>query len=254
MTTNHLGLTTASGERRALHGVLFDLDGTLYRQGPLRRTMLLELLWLPMAMRSLRRARDTLAQIKAYRAALETLREQPPTGPGDAGDLASRQCALAARRVGCEPEQVRQTADEWLHRRPLRHLRRFRRRGVDRLLATLREHGVRCGVFSDYPVDDKLHALDLTDRFDIRLSASDPAIQALKPDPTGLLYGCERLGSAPEHTLYVGDRIDVDGAAAKRAGMPCAIVGGQARRACAPILATPEYADLSARLIESPEP
>jgi phosphoglycolate phosphatase-like HAD superfamily hydrolase len=35
---------------------------------------------------------------------------------------------------------------------------------------------------------------------------------------------CARLGVDPEEALYVGDRVEVDAAAAAAAGVPCAIL------------------------------
>ena len=91
----------------------------------------------------------------------------------------------------------------------------------------LRNAGIRLGVFSDYPVEAKLDALELGGSFAVKACASDRGIMALKPDPKGMLVACSRLGAKPTQTLYVGDRIEVDGEAAIRAGMPCAIVGRQ---------------------------
>ena len=234
------------GKHCALDAVLFDLDGTLYRQQPLRTKMARDLFFLPFRLRSMRRARSAIRQIYAYRHALETLRTEPL---GDEEiDLAVRQCEIAALQAHVTPEEIARTANEWLHERPLRYLRSLRREGVSGLLDSLRHAGVRLGVFSDYPVEAKLEALELRNRFEVTACASDAGIMALKPSPKGLLVACSKLGCEPARTLYVGDRVDVDGEAAQRAGMPCAIVGKQAARAPGDMLGTPSYADLAQRL------
>ena len=84
------------------------------------------------------------------------------------------------------------------------------------------------GVLSDYPVEDKLRAMDVRDRFSLALCSSDAEINALKPNPRGLQHACAQWGLAPEEVLYVGDRADVDAGAAEAAGMPCAILDSSA--------------------------
>jgi len=46
-----------------------------------------------------------------------------------------------------------------------------------------------------------------------------PFPRGLPPNPAGLLLVASELGVAPESTVYVGDRVDVDAVAARRAGM-----------------------------------
>ena len=87
------------------------------------------------------------------------------------------------------------------------------------------DRGLRLGALSDYPATRKLEALGVADRFDVVLSAQDPRVHAFKPSPKGLLVALEELGAAPGDALYVGDREDVDGAAARAAGMRYVIIG-----------------------------
>ena len=98
--------------------------------------------------------------------------------------------------------------------------------GLPELLDALAARGMHAGVFSDYPARAKLEALGLEGRFDPVLCATDPEIDAFKPNPRGFLRACELWGLEPGEVLYVGDRADVDGEGARRAGMPCALVGG----------------------------
>ena len=84
-------------------------------------------------------------------------------------------------------------------------------RGTD-VIAMLRGQGIAVAVWSDYPVEAKLKALDVA--ADHMLSASDDDIKALKPNPTGLRLAMERAGVKRGKTLMVGDRLSRDGAAA----------------------------------------
>jgi HAD superfamily hydrolase (TIGR01549 family) len=197
--------------------LLFDLDGTLYRQPPLRLRMAAELLVSPLRgpLGALRAARG----VAVFRRTREELR-------GEEGDLERLQYARAAERVGVDAAQLEAWVREWIHERPLRYLRRLRAPGLVELLDALAERGVRAGVFSDYPAHAKLEALGVDGRFDPVLCATDREIGAFKPNPRGFLRACELWGLAPADVLYVGDRADVDAEGARRAGMPCVLVGG----------------------------
>jgi FMN phosphatase YigB (HAD superfamily) len=80
-------------------------------------------------------------------------------------------------------------------------------------------------VFSDYPGDQKLRALNLSG-FNIWpvLCATDPQVNAFKPHPKGFLRACGLWTLAPDEVLYVGDRYEIDAVGAAAAGMPCAII------------------------------
>jgi phosphoglycolate phosphatase/putative hydrolase of the HAD superfamily len=117
---------------------------------------------------------------------------------------------------------------EWLYQRPLKYLRLCRRRGLEAFLTFLESKGIQAGVFSDYPVLDKLLALGLARRMSLVLCATDSEINAFKPHPKGFLHACAVWGLSPEEVLYIGDRPEVDGCGAANAGMPCAILGARA--------------------------
>ena len=203
----------------SIRAVLFDVDGTLYAQLPLRAAMACELM---------------LAQVKPTRAgqpsairivrAFRELREELRRADGTV--VVEREQYLGvSRRLHCSEQAVKSAVAEWIHDRPLKYLRLVRRPGLVQLLDALRSRGVRCGVFSDYPAERKLAALGLRDKFDFVFSADDPHIGAFKPNPRGFLRACERWGLRPSQVMYVGDRPEVDAAGATAAGMPCALIG-----------------------------
>jgi beta-phosphoglucomutase-like phosphatase (HAD superfamily) len=75
-------------------------------------------------------------------------------------------------------------------------------------------------LVSDYPARQKLKALDVESLFDVVVAngeANGPP--RLKPWPDGLLRAAAVLNVQPQHCLVVGDRPDLDGLAAYRAGM-----------------------------------
>jgi HAD superfamily hydrolase (TIGR01509 family) len=214
------GLRNPLDPERRIHAVLFDLDGTLYRQAPLRAIMALELLALPLLFSPLRAPRYWRA-LGAYRRAQEHLR----SGPSEEAETPGRAQLIAAGRAANIPlPELESLVDEWMFRRPLKYLRLLRAPGLPPLLEWLTARGIRTGVLSDYPAAAKLTALQLGNQFSLVLSATDPDIGRLKPHPRGFLRACDRWRLHPREVLVVGDRPDVDAAGAAAAGMPCVII------------------------------
>lgn len=228
--------------------VLFDLDGTLYHQPSLRRAMAWELV--RAGLRAPLRTARTARRLRAFRSAREELRDVEVRG----GTLEGEQYALPARRLGVEPGVVRAAVEEWMMQRPLPHLAASAWLELRQVLEELRRRGARLGVFSDYPPEDKLRALDIRSLFDVALGATDPAIDEFKPGPAGLLRAAAELGVDPADVVYVGDRVDVDAPAAQRAGMRCVIVGAEASAVKAPLIGAPRFRDLPDLLLANVPP
>jgi len=217
------GLASPFADGGRIRAVLFDLDGTLYRQGPVRTLMALELLTLPLYGPVSAPAR--WRALRAFRGAQEQLRERPAT------DQASAQLDRAATAAGLSRSETEALVHEWMQTRPLKYLRFWRASGLDELLALLVASGVRAGLLSDYPPELKIGALGLAGRFNPVLCSTDAGIGALKPHPRGFLRACAIWQLPPREVLVVGDRPEVDGAGAHAAGMPCVIIGRAARHA-----------------------
>ena len=204
---------------RDLKALIVDVDGTLYRQRPVRRVMLWRLLrahaWRPaLGIRTLR-------VLRAYRRAHEALRTMPAGTP----DLADRQVQLACDWTGLSPAMVGACVTRWFEREPLDLVGRAVRDGVPECLQAARDRNVRLGVLSDYPAGEKLAAMGIAHFFDVTVSAQDDAVRELKPSPRGLEVVLQSLAVECHRALYVGDRPEVDAAAAARAGVPCVIIG-----------------------------
>lgn len=196
-----------------------DLDGTLYRQDPMRARMVLELALLPL--RAPARAPGVWRRLNHFRRERDRLRDVVP----GTLDLERAQYERAAARTGETAETVRRTVDEWMHERPLKYLAACRSRGLPEFLRELAARGIECGCFSDYPVTRKLEALGIAQHFSVRLCATDADVNAFKPHPQGFLRACEHWGLEPAEVLYVGDRPHLDGQGARNAGMRAAILG-----------------------------
>jgi FMN phosphatase YigB (HAD superfamily) len=200
-----------------LKALVFDIDGTLYRQGPLRRAMLVRLLGKHMAHPV--RGWRTIRVLRAYRRAQETLRADPTLG-----DVAVAQLRLTCERTNVNQDSVVECVTRWMEHEPLAVLPRCLQPGILEFLHACKARGLRLGALSDYPADAKLRALGLADLFDVVLCAQSPDINVFKPNPRGLLVALKRLESGRAESLYIGDRVDVDAATAEAAGVPCVIL------------------------------
>ncbi len=200
--------------------LIFDVDGTLYEQGPVRRAVFCRILRAHWA--SPLRGIQTLRALHAYRQAQESLRDAPP----DVSDIARTQILLAGERVGGAADVISPWVSRWMEQEPLPYLMASMRDGVIELLQKAKTHGMRLAVFSDYPADRKLKAMGIADYFDVVVTAQDPEVQRLKPDPKGLELTLRRLGVQKHEAVYVGDRAEIDGVAASCAGIQHFILNG----------------------------
>jgi HAD superfamily hydrolase (TIGR01509 family) len=204
---------------RHREAVVFDVDGTLYEQAPVRAAI----------MRRLARAYvstpvdgwRTLRALRAYRKAQEILRRSPETAETD---VARAQIDLAARHTRLSRELIAASVTRWMEKEPLDLVARAQHHGMAGVLRALKARGVRLAALSDYPAEAKLEAMGIRPLFDVIVTAQDDEIRAFKPNPRGLRVALQRLGVTPSQALYVGDRVDVDARAAAAAGVRCVII------------------------------
>ena len=196
--------------------VVFDLDGTLYNQAPVRQQILKLLIKDAVASRSI----QTLRILRTFRRTREAL--------ADAGahDVATAQYARPAALLGLLPEQVQDCVESWMEERPLPMLRAARRPGVEALFSALRQSKIMIAVLSDYPVTAKLAALELG--ADMTLCATDARVNRLKPDPAGLRLLLALADVAPREVILIGDRAERDGEAGFRMGVRTLILSPKA--------------------------
>ena len=99
--------------------------------------------------------------------------------------------------------------------------------GAAQLLRGLKERGVKLGIVSSKRTDTLRAVLERNGVLPLLdLIIGSDLVTRHKPDPEGLLAAMERLGCAPEETLYCGDTV-MDAAAAQGAGADfCAVLNG----------------------------
>lgn len=203
-----------------VQGVIFDVDGTLYKQQKLRRYMILEMFlyyifrpqrWQePLIIFEFRRFRETHAKCNF---------EQSPY----------KVYELIAKKFNVSISMVNKLVKLWFLNRPMRHLRLCRFTGVSEFINALISADVKVGVFSDYPGEEKLRALGLPEM--LCVCSEDPDVNRLKPNPKGLQIITSKLNLPIDRVLFIGDRQDFDGLCAYRAGIPFLLFQKQ----CAPL-------------------
>jgi HAD superfamily hydrolase (TIGR01549 family) len=182
------------------NAVIVDLDGTLYFQTPVRIRMALSILAFciihPLEWKEIFLARDYR---KLYAGGISHL----------------ERCSKLARHYNIPVYQVERTVHDWMVKRPLPFVHKFRNKKLLSLLKDIRKDNTKVIVYSDYPVINKLQALGLTP--DAAYSAED--VGCLKPSPDGLLRILKENGLAVSDCLFIGDRYEKDGKCAENAGM-----------------------------------
>lgn len=202
MTTN----IPAAFDWDVIRLVVFDVDGTLYRQSTLRLLMARDMLLHAVGARDL----APIRVLSRYRKLREEL------GEAETEDFEPILVERTAAATGTSPAKVRALVAEWMEDRPLRHLERCRYAGLVELFRGLRANGKRIGILSDYPVEAKLERLGLfTDHI---VWAGESGVGILKPHPRGLQQIMAAAGEEPRKTVLIGDRVERDGHAAERAG------------------------------------
>ena len=199
---------------------IFDVDGTLYKQRPVRLAMAVHL-----AARCLRSLGTREARLLSrYRKYREEDAFSHETHFHD--ELLSR----LAGEMQTSPDAVQATVDDWMHRRPLRHLKKAARPGIEKLFDELRRRHVAIGILSDYPAAPKLAALGL--EADYIVHAEEPDVARQKPDPAGLRKLMRLAGVEPEQTVYFGDRTSRDGVLGVAEQVPTILIGGDQLEGC----------------------
>lgn len=188
--------------------VVFDLDGTLYDQQPVRAAMALAL-----ASAAVRRRRmDIIRILREYRKTGENL---PDAMPSHYGEFRFSQ---TARRCKCDEQLVRETVNQWMHIRPLPLLAKYRAQGIETVFHRLRASGRKIVIWSDYPVTEKLASLGL--QAQACVWTGDGVVEQPKPDPQGLEHILQVAQVEPHQTLMIGDRFDRDFAPAAALSVP----------------------------------
>lgn len=199
--------------------VIFDVDGTLYDQSRLRKKMgrrlLSHYLFRPW------NAYD-LQIIRVFRKERELMNFNPVK------NIEEAQYSLCASKIKAPAETVKKVIEKWMYQAPLEYLYGCSYPGIQDFFTSLKKRNKKIAVYSDYPATEKLLALGLN--ADLVVSSTDKEVDALKPDPAGLTYIMKSLDISAEDCLFIGDRDELDGECARKAGMQYYILSNEDKK------------------------
>jgi FMN phosphatase YigB (HAD superfamily) len=120
---------------------------------------------------------------------------------------------------------VEDLVEVWMHNKPLKYVRIFRRRRLLKLIQKLAKSRVQLAFWSDNRLAAKMKALGLEGLFAV--CSEDPDVEFGKPNSKGLLKCTVWFGVNPGDALLVGDRRDKDGLAAQNLGSSFVLAKGR---------------------------
>lgn len=208
---------------KSIAAIFFDIDGTLYDSFAMKKKMLKKIVWSALKGSFSWKDHRTLL---AYRHIHRELQSEPPVKRKMT--LADFHIQATAARLGLKSSEVDDVISKWMRREPLSILRACRQEGLLSLLNDLQEVS-ELGVFSDYPVEDKLEALGVESYFKWKLSSHDDESNGYKPQGNGFERLCHLTGLRPGEILYIGDEVNADILGAKTHGLNAILVNRRSR-------------------------
>ncbi|MBN1758794.1 MAG: HAD family hydrolase [Chitinispirillaceae bacterium] len=187
-------------------GIIFDLDGTLYRMEPFFQPLMFFSL-LPHPFRLL----HFLAERSKLSGRDFGTREQ----------LLDVLCTHLSKRLNVNPDSLHRWIADRFYPAFIAAMRfqRRKRDGMKPMLEHLHGSGIRLAVLSDYhAVEERLSMLRIPAEYFDPVSSCESA-GALKPAPRPFTEIARSWELPADRILVVGDRDDTDGKAAQNAGM-----------------------------------
>lgn len=191
-----------------IRGIIFDLDGTLYKMKWFMKPLLTIML------------SPRILLLPRYMSVRKSFAGKE-MGNGD--ELLNAMAATLAEKSGrCTTESIL----SWIHNRFYSAFKKIMpflkgsRPGLNDLLATLQERGFKLAIVSDFShIEERLNGLCIPGSLFNTIISSETE-GSLKPSCRALLVIAKSWQLPPSSILVIGDRDDTDGIAAARAGMP----------------------------------
>jgi putative hydrolase of the HAD superfamily len=193
-------------ESKKFAALAFDLDGTLYPNYRFYIRLV------PFLFKELR-------LLRAFGKARNRLR----AGEGKEGgeNFYGRQARLMAEILNEPPEELEEKVRRLIYRgwEPIfKKIKLYSH--AEETLTALKAAGIKLGLLSDFPPEEKLKNLGIFELWDTVLCSE--ILGELKPDPLPFVELARRMGLPPEKILYVGNSFSYDVEGAKKAGMGAA--------------------------------
>lgn len=198
--------------------ICFDIDGTLYPFSLMQKRLLSIWLRHPFFVTRYNRMR------KQFRFWQKSFKQDIP--------FRWREAVIIQNKTGEEPEKPFSQSDyqktyDSLKRKmydPMQNLYRKTEPfdGVRETFRSIKAHGLKIGVFTDFPMFEKLKSMGLDEYVDFGASSDDAGF--LKPDAHCFEYLLYNLKMEPSDVLYVGDSYVKDIVGAHNAGIDAVLV------------------------------
>lgn len=189
---------------------IFDLDGTLYYQKKLRFIMAKRLLCYyiihPLRIKELL----ILKKFREVRDKWDNIGIN-----SNEKSIDELQYEHVANLMNSSFDAVEAIIKKWIYDNPLDALLKSKDEVIAEHIRKIREQGKKVVIFSDYPVEDKIKALNI--ETDGMYCSADESINALKPSPKGLLKILDDMNASSDEAVMVGDRMEKDGLCAQNA-------------------------------------
>lgn len=202
--------------------MLLDMDGTLYYQRKMQILMGLEMVGFaichPASLWKLR----TISVFRKIREAAgdewaENEKNRVKTADEGKEGLLYKHFEKTAEKMGKTTEEVAHVIEEWMFKRPLKHMSACRDSFLCEKVAEWRNKGKKVVVYSDYPAKEKCNALGIMP--DGVYSSEQENIGKMKPSAKAVEVIAEDFSMEKEAMLAVGDRYSKDGKMAEYAGI-----------------------------------
>jgi len=198
---------------------IFDLDGTLYDQPRLRKTMVLRLLSYyachPFSLKELFLLQEFRKVKDRWTIKTEDLGDETNSDSG-IGSVDYSICKHISEAKGISAEKITGIVKKWIYDNPVSALADARDDELVDIINRIRKSGKKVLVWSDYPVEDKLKALNVVT--DHNYSSAEDIIGQLKPSAKGLEVIAQDFHADASSMIMIGDRMEKDGMAAKSFG------------------------------------
>lgn len=193
--------------------ICFDVDGTLYPEDTLHKLMAPFIIFHPALNKKYSVMRKTF---RLYQDKFEQL------GLAKAS-MFDKQVAMMAKAVNVSEQKAKKLVAKYYDILERTYKRLGTVKNSASTLKKLKEKGYKVGVFSDWPLYDKLKRLGVEQYVDYAASSDD--IGMLKPNFKCFEYLLYNLKVKPNETLYVGDSYSKDIVGAADAGMDAVLIG-----------------------------
>lgn len=191
----------------------FDIDGTLYPEWKFY------ILVFPFMLKN-------MALMNAFGRVRKDIRQYQKEHPKIILDFFDFQSEMLSRLLKKDKELIKEEVHKKIYEgwkslfskiRPYKYAKET--------IATLKHMGIRIGLLSDFPIEQKGNVWGILPYSDANIGAEN--VGALKPSPFPFVALAKKLNVEPKKILYVGNNIKYDVMGARSVGMKTALISSR---------------------------